>query len=106
MAAWAEHLTDPHLPCTLPGHLRRAGFTVTGRSTITLFNPTYEQQTYSAMTMATIADFVTGRHGLTAEDGEAWLADLRARADADDYLFSNNRYCFTAAAGEVLATGK
>src|SRR4051794_12439469 len=22
MAAWEEHLADPHLPCTLPGHLR------------------------------------------------------------------------------------
>src|SRR3954447_18033463 len=29
MAAWEEHLVHAHLPCTLPGHLRRAGFRVT-----------------------------------------------------------------------------
>src|SRR3954453_12220942 len=39
MAAWEEHLVHPHLPCTLPGHLRRAGFRVTGRHLIALFNP-------------------------------------------------------------------
>ena len=32
MAAWEEHLVHPHLPCALPGQLRRAGFRVTGRS--------------------------------------------------------------------------
>ncbi|MCO1657177.1 methyltransferase domain-containing protein [Pseudonocardia humida] len=98
MAAWAEHLVDPHLPCTLSGHLRRAGLRVTGRSVIPVFNPVYEPQTYSAMTMETIARFVTGRCGLTADDADAWLADLRARAAEDDYLFSITRYCFTAVA--------
>jgi hypothetical protein len=98
LAAWAEHLADPHLPCTLAGRLRRAGFRVTGRSVVPLFNPTYEPETYSAMTMETIARFVVGRHGLTRVDADGWLADLRARAAEDDYLFSLNRYCFTATA--------
>jgi arsenite methyltransferase len=61
MAAWEEHLVDPHLPCTLPGHLRRAGFRVTGRHLIPLFNPTFEQDTFSALTMRVIARFVAGR---------------------------------------------
>jgi arsenite methyltransferase len=96
MTAWAEHLADPHLPCTLAGQLRRAGFTVTRRSMIPLFNAVYEPETYSAGTMLTIARFVVGRHGLTQDDADAWLADLRERAAEDDYLFSINRYCFTA----------
>ena len=66
MAAWEEHLVHSHLPCTLPGHLRRAGFRVVGRQLIPLFNPTYEQNTYSALTIETIARFVSGRQGLTA----------------------------------------
>jgi ubiquinone/menaquinone biosynthesis C-methylase UbiE len=98
LAAWAEHLADPHLPCTLAGQLRRAGFRITGRTVVPLFNPTYEPDTYSAMTMETIARFVVGRQGLTQADADGWLADLRARAAEDDYLFSLNRYCFTAAA--------
>jgi arsenite methyltransferase len=96
MAAWEEHLVHPHLPCTLPGHLRRAGFRVTGRHLIPLFNPRYEQNTFSALTMEMIGRFVAGRQGLTEADGDAWMADLRERGAEDDYLFSVNRYCFVA----------
>lgn len=99
MAAWEEHLVHPHLPRTLPGHLRRAGFQVTGRTLIPLFNPAYEPNTYSAMTMDVIARFVVGRHGLTSADIEGWLDDLRARGEDDDYLFSLNRYCVLAVVG-------
>jgi ubiquinone/menaquinone biosynthesis C-methylase UbiE len=98
LAAWEEHLVHPHLPPALPGSLRRAGFRVTGRHLIPLFNPTYEQDTFSAQTMHTIARFVTGRQGLTETDVEAWLADLRQRGAEDEYLFSVNRYCFLAVA--------
>ena len=98
MTAWEEHLVHPHLPCTLPGHLRRAGFRVTRRTLIPLFDPTYEQERYSALTMDLIARFVVGRPGLTPADADAWLADLRERGAEDDYLFSINRYCFLATA--------
>jgi ubiquinone/menaquinone biosynthesis C-methylase UbiE len=96
MAAWEEHLVHPHLPCILPGQLRRAGFRVTGRHLIPLFNPRYEQNTFSALNMEMIARFVTGRQGLTESDVEAWMADLRQRGAEDNYLFSVNRYCFVA----------
>ena len=98
MAAWEEHLVHPHLPCTLPGHLRRAGFRVSGRHLIPLFNPRLEQNTLSAMNMELIARFVAGRQGLTEADVDAWKADLRERGAEDDYLFSVNRYCFLAVA--------
>jgi arsenite methyltransferase len=98
MAAWDEHLVDPHLPRTLPGLLRRAGFLVTGRHLIPLFNPTYEPESYSALTMDLIARFVVGRQGVTASDVDAWTADLRERGAEDDYLFSINRYAFVAVA--------
>src|SRR3954453_9666668 len=98
MAAWEEHLVHPHLPCTLPGHLRRAGFRVTGRHLIPLFNPRLEQNTFSALNMEMIGRFVVGRQGLTEQDVDAWTADLRERGAEDDYLFSVNRYCFLAVA--------
>jgi arsenite methyltransferase len=101
MTAWEEHLVHPHLPCTLPGHLRNAGFRVTRRSMIPLFNPTYEENTYSALTMGTIARFVEGRQGVTAAEVDAWKADLRERGAQDEYLFSINRYCFLAIAEET-----
>src|SRR5689334_2849932 len=98
LAAWEEHLVHPRLPRTLPGHLRRAGFRVTGRHLIPLFNSSYEEGSYSGQTMHTIARFVTGRQGLTETDVDAWMADLRERGAEDEYLFSINRYCFLAVA--------
>ena len=98
MTAWEEHLVHSHLPCTLPGQLRGAGFRVTGRHLIPLFNPTYEENTYSALTIETIGRFAVGRQGLTQPDVDAWAADLRERGAEDDYLFSVNRYCFLAVA--------
>jgi hypothetical protein len=98
MAAWEKHLVHPHLPPALPGHLRRAGFAVTSRSLIRLFNPTYEPNTYSAMIMNVIAEFVSGRQNLNREDIDGWLQDLRSRNEDDDDLFSVNRYCVLAEA--------
>ena len=98
MKAWEELLVHPHLPRRLPGHLRRAGFRVTGRHLIPLFNATYDRDTYSVLTIETIGRFVVGRQGLTEADVEAWATDLRERGDEDDYLFSVNRYCFVAVA--------
>jgi arsenite methyltransferase len=96
MAAWEEHLVHAHLPAALPGAFRRAGFRVTGRHLIPLFNPTFDQNTYSALTMETIARFVVGRQGVTQAVVEDWMDDLRERGADDSYLFSINRYCFVA----------
>jgi arsenite methyltransferase len=98
MAAWDEHLVDPHLPCTLPGHLRRAGFEVTDRALIPLVNTRWDEDSYSVLTIGTIAAFVQGRSGITADEVRGWAADLAARGREDDYLFSVDRYCFTAVA--------
>lgn len=95
MAAWEEHLVDPRLPRVLPGLLERAGFRVVERVLIPMFNPVYDENTYSAGTIDVIGDFVTGRQGLTEQDVERWSADLRSRGT--DYLFTVNRYCFVAA---------
>ncbi|GEL20556.1 hypothetical protein [Pseudonocardia asaccharolytica] len=71
---------------------------MTGRSLIPLFNPTHDQDAYSALIMGMIGRLVTGRPGITSVDVDAWMADLRERGADDDYLFSVNRYCFVAAA--------
>jgi ubiquinone/menaquinone biosynthesis C-methylase UbiE len=96
LTAWQEHLVDPRLPRVLPGLLERAGFRVVDRVLIPLFNPVYDDETYSALTIDVIGDFVTGRQGLTEQDVDRWRQDLRSRGT--DYLFSVNRFCFVAVA--------
>jgi arsenite methyltransferase len=99
MDAWEEHLAHPHLPRSLPRLLRAAGFAVTAHRVVPLLNVALSEESYSAGTMDLIASFVVGRAGLTRDDTAAWLADIRARAEEGDYLFSMCRYVFLATAG-------
>ena len=96
LAAWDEHLADPHLPARLTGLLRDAGFTVTLRKTIPILNAGLRSDTYSAGLIGFITGFVSGRQGITEDEARAWADDLAAQGD--DYFFSINRYVFVATA--------
>lgn len=94
LRAWDEHLADPHLPRRLPELLARAGFSVQRSAVVPVLNVGYERDTYSAHILGMIARFVSGRHGVSAEEASAWEADLRALGP--NYFFSLNRYLFLA----------
>ena len=94
LAAWEEHLVDPHLPRRLTGLLSAAGFSVARRATIPLLNAGYDPNTLSAGMIGFITDFVPGRKGLDERDTRDWAKDLTTLED--DYFFSLNRYLFLA----------
>jgi hypothetical protein len=48
--------------------------------------------------MRAVAQYVPGHHGLTEADAAAWVADLQARSDADEFFYSLNRYVVMATA--------
>lgn len=95
LLAWEAHCPHPRLPRTLGPRLERAGFRLGRPSVIPLFNPTYDENTYSARISALIAAFVASREGL-AQEAVAWSEDLRRTAEAGEYFFSLNRYLFSA----------
>jgi arsenite methyltransferase len=94
LAAWDEHLADPHLPRRLGGLLERAGFAVARRAIVPLFNTGYSAQSYSAGLIELVSAFVPGRQGITPAETTAWADDLIALGR--DYFFSVNRYLFVA----------
>lgn len=94
MEAWDEHLADPHLPRTLSGRLRRAGFDILRREAVPILNPEYNPGTYSAGMIGLIVPFVIGRRGVTKEEAKAWAEDLKALGERGEYFFSLNRYLF------------
>ncbi|HEY3954622.1 MAG TPA: methyltransferase domain-containing protein [Streptosporangiaceae bacterium] len=96
LAAWSERFADPHLPRTLARQLTDAGFDVQRRDVLVLFNPDYDANTYSLTNARILADFVTGRDGLTRQDIQEWEADLRHLGETGTYFFSLNRYLFAA----------
>ena len=94
LVAWEEHLVEPHLPRTLKGSLERVGFQVAPPQVVPLLNVGFDQATYSAGLLEITARFVVGRKGLTAEEVNAWAADLRVLGA--EAFFSLNRYLFLA----------
>ena len=96
LAAFEQHLTDPHLPRRLGDVLAKAGFTLTHLQVVPMLNPGYDAHTLSGGLIDIIAAFVPGRAGVTEEEAQAWADDLRALGSS--YFFSLNRYLFVASA--------
>jgi arsenite methyltransferase len=94
LAAWDEHLVDPHLPRRLSGLLEQAGFAVAQRAVVSLLNAGYDPDTYSAGLIQLVSAFVPGRQGITPAEVTAWADDLIGLGR--DYFFSLNRYLFVA----------
>jgi arsenite methyltransferase len=94
LAAWEEHLADPHLPRMLAPALRAAGFDPVQAHVVALLNVGFDPNTFSATIAPAIAEFVSGRAGVTAADAEAWLDDVTSLGGAA--FFSLNRYVFLA----------
>jgi arsenite methyltransferase len=94
LAAWGEHLVDPHLPRRLTGLLSAAGLSVVRCATIALLNVGYDPNTLSGRMIDFITAFVPGRQGLNERDARRWAEDLKGLGD--DYFFSLNRYLFLA----------
>jgi SAM-dependent methyltransferase len=98
-AAWDGHLADPHLPRSLCPLLRQAGFVVGKPEAITTVN--VEFAGYSHGLAGLIAAFVPGRRGVTQEDADAWLADLRQLDETGAYFFSLDQHLFVAGKPEA-----
>jgi len=96
LRAWDEHLADPHLPATLGGKLREAGFTVQQRDVIPLLNADFQEHSYSAGILRAIHAFVPGHAEVTPIEADAWAEDLHALARSGAWFFSLNRYLFVA----------
>jgi ubiquinone/menaquinone biosynthesis C-methylase UbiE len=96
LAAWAEHLVDPHLPRTFAQRMHSHGFRVQVRDAYVVLNPMYDHDTYSYGLIGLIKSFVPGRQGITEEQVEAWSEQLHRAGDQGSYFFSLNRYLFLA----------
>jgi hypothetical protein len=94
LAAWDDHLADPHLPRRLGRLLVDAGFTVTHVGILPLLNTDYREDVYSHGLIDFVTGFVPGRDDLTDDEVLAWADDLRGLGS--DYFFSLNRYVFLA----------
>lgn len=90
----AEHFANPYLPRRLAPLLADAGFKVVRTESLVMFNSAIDPYVFGLTKIA--GRFVTGRHGITAEDVAAWEADMAALNTEGGYFFSANQYIFVA----------
>ena len=97
LKAWNEHLVHPALPRTLGMRMRSVGFVEVGFEAHVFATDKRVPDAYGgALMVSTIADFVAGRSGISAEEAKAWKADLRDLDERGEYFFSCVQFCFTA----------
>jgi arsenite methyltransferase len=96
LAAWDEHFKHANLPRTLTRQLRDAGFTVSERIAIPMFNPEFEDNTFGKGMLTLMASFAPGRKGVSQSEADAWFAEFAALGKEGKFFFSINRYLFVA----------
>jgi ubiquinone/menaquinone biosynthesis C-methylase UbiE len=96
LTAWDEHFTHATLPRSLSRQLTDAGFALTQRAAIPMFNPEYRDDTYGKGMLAMIATFVVGRNGISQTEADAWFAEFATLGAQGEFFFSLNRYLFVA----------
>ena len=94
LRAFEAHCADPRLPRTLTPKLRKAGFQVLQHDVYPLLNPTYDENTYSYGLIGFVANYVSGKEGITVKETKAWADELRQKGKEGAYFFSSNRYIF------------
>ncbi len=87
---------DAHVPRTLSRRLLAAGFQITDRCAFSVLNWQPDANSYSQQTVGFSKPMMEASDDFTEDDWEAWDADQKATVEAGEYMFSLNRYIFTA----------
>ena len=87
---------DAHVPRTLSRRLIAAGFQITDRRTFSVLNWELGEDTYAQQIMGFLGPMMEASTDFTKDDWEAWRDDQKATAEAGEFMFSANRYVFSA----------
>jgi arsenite methyltransferase len=95
LAAWDEHLTHRSLPRCLGAAMRSAGFDHVNATAHPFATTTAEPDTFGVSLIGMIANFATGRQGLTDADVNEWAAEQRELGERGEFFFTHTQFCFT-----------
>jgi len=83
------------LPRQLHSMFRGAGLTLATAEAYPLLETRYDPDSFG-VGLVEIARNAAVRHGVDAQEADAWVADLHARGAQGDYFFCANRFMFVA----------
>lgn len=87
---------DPHVPRTMSKRLKAVGFDHIGCETLTVLNWTPGPDNYAELTTSFMEAIGAASDDFSDADWRDWSEDQKAVADAGEYMFSLNRYIFSA----------
>jgi ubiquinone/menaquinone biosynthesis C-methylase UbiE len=96
MDLYTRPYVDAHVPRTLSRRLAAAGFDVTARDTLTVLNWTPGPDNYAELTASFMESIATASAEFSDSEWRRWKEDQKAVANAGEYMFSLNRYIFSA----------
>lgn len=96
LRAWDGHLSHPTLPRTLASRLRSAGFDDVSAEGHTFATMEFSQDSYGVLILPAIADYVSGKEGITKEQAQAWATEQRELGEHGKFFFACIQFCFTA----------
>ena len=96
LAAYDNHVAWPDLPRILPQRLRAADFRLDRCESVPFLTLNYHRNTYSYGIARFIHRFVTEHAGIDRQEADAWLAEFDELERAGEFMFSMNRFLFTA----------
>ena len=96
LAGWLEGFAHLRLPLTLKPGIEAAGFVDASAHTIPVLDTAYGPECFSFHLARMFQGVLAERTGLTQEELDAWVDDLREQGEAGAYFFAHYRYLFTA----------
>jgi hypothetical protein len=96
LAAYDRHVAWPDLPRILPRRLAAAGFELVRCAVAPIVTTNYHPNTYVFGLARFIHRFVTEQAGISVDEADAWLAELDVLEREKAFLFSVNRFLFSA----------
>ena len=91
LKVWDNHLEDRQLPQTLNTKLRKAGLQQGDHDVHIMFNPVFNENTYSYYLIEFFKGYNTSQ-GVSQDEMDAWADDLKKLGASGDYFFSSNEY--------------
>ncbi len=87
---------DAHVPRTLSRRLTAAGFQIINRRSFSVLNWELGEDTYAQQIIGFLGPMMKASNDFTKDNWEAWSEDQKATAEAGEFMFSVNRYIFSA----------
>ncbi|WP_247729636.1 methyltransferase domain-containing protein [Halovivax limisalsi] len=97
LSAYDGHCPHPRLGSALGPALREAGLRVERVEPNTIIATEFPADSYAFHLVHAVRDYVVDQGQIDARVADAWVEDLRKRADRDEFFFSLTQYLYVVA---------